>query len=164
MYYKKYNKFRKTIVKNKGLFGIIKLLYKILPVILFLCYPALIAYLAYMVDIRLVRVIVVPAGVFIAVTVIRIIVNRPRPYEDNKLIPLFQKSTKGKSFPSRHVASAFIISYAFLYINPWLGIPSLVISTVITILRPVAGVHYITDVLAAFAISSVFGILFFFII
>ena len=60
-------------------------------------------------------------------------------------------------------ASAFILSYAFLYINPVLGIISLSISLVMASLRPLCGVHYISDVVAGILISSIIGILFFFI-
>ena len=86
-----------------------------------------------------------------------------RPYEKYNYTPVFPKDTKGKSFPSRHAASAFILSYAFLYINPILGIISLSISLVMASLRPLCGVHYISDVVAGILISSIIGILFFFI-
>ena len=93
----------------------------------------------------------------------RLLINRTRPYEKYNYTPVFPKDTKGKSFPSRHAASAFILSYAFLYINPILGIISLSISLVLASLRPLCGVHYISDVVAGILISSVIGILFFFI-
>lgn len=161
---KSYNKMKNKIIKNEGLFKVIKFMYKLLPLIIFIAYPIVIAFLVFNWDLRFVRVIVVPAGTFIAVTIIRIIVNRPRPYEKEKINPLFPKDTIGKSFPSRHVASAFIIAFAFMYISPLLGIPCIILATIISILRPLAGVHYVSDVIFGFLISAFFAGLFFYLI
>ena len=109
------------------------------------------------------KLILTPLTSFILVSVIRKCIDAKRPYEKYNYTPVFPKDTKGKSFPSRHAASAFILSYAFLYINPVLGIISLSISLVMASLRPLCGVHYISDVVAGILISSVIGILFFFI-
>ena len=159
-----YNKIKKNIISNRKLFKIITLMYNLLPLIIFIAYPLLIIYLLFTWNMGYIRVIVVPAGTFIAVTIIRIIVNRPRPYEKTGITPLFKKNTKGKSFPSRHVASAFAIAFAFLYINTFLGILFLALAFLISILRPIAGVHYVSDVIFGFLISALFGILFFFIL
>lgn len=155
---------KNSILKKEGLFKAIKLMYKLLPILIFIAYPVVIAFLVFNWDLRFVRVIVVPAGTFIAVTIIRIIVNRPRPYEKEKIKPLFPKDTVGKSFPSRHVASAFAIAFAFLYISPYLGIPCIVVATIISVLRPIAGVHYVSDVIFGFLISGFFAGLFFYLI
>ena len=158
-----YERMKNKIVSNKFLYNAIKIMYKVLPLVIFLAYPLLVAYLIFNWDTRYIRVIFVPIGVYIAITIMRIIVNRPRPYEKEGISTLFPKSTKGKSFPSRHCGSAFIIAFAFWYISIGLGIPCMIIATIISLLRPVAGVHYISDILGAVAISSLFGILFFFI-
>ena len=153
-----------AIKSNHTLYSILKFIYKFLPFVLFISYPVMIIYLLVVWDLRIIRVITIPAFTFLAVTVMRILINRPRPYERYSFTPVFPKDPKGKSFPSRHTASAFIISYAFLYINPVLGVISMVISAFLSFLRPVVGVHYVSDVVAGFLISSLFGIVFFFII
>ena len=66
--------------------------------------------------------------------------------------------------PSRHTASAFIISLAILYINTELGIAALSVSFLITLSRLLAGVHFIKDVLVAMLISVTIGVIFFFLI
>ncbi|MGN0463065.1 MAG: phosphatase PAP2 family protein [Ruminococcus sp.] len=154
-----------TAIKNyKKLYNVIKFLYKFLPLVLFLGYPIMVIYLVAVWDLRFIKVLTIPAVTFLAVTVMRILINRPRPYEKYSFTPVFPKDTKGKSFPSRHTASAFIISYAFLYICPVLGVVSMVISAFLSLLRPVVGVHYVSDVLGGFLVSSLLGIVFFFII
>lgn len=152
-----------TIKNNNALYKVVKFIYKFVPFSIFLGYPILLCYLLFTKDIRIIKVIVIPLVTFIGVTIMRLLINRTRPYEKYNYTPVFPKDTKGKSFPSRHAASTFILSYAFLYINPVLGIISLSISLVMASLRPLCGVHYISDVVAGILISSVIGILFFFI-
>ena len=161
---KQFIKTTTAIKNNKTLYNVIKFLYKFLPLVLFLGYPIMVIYLVAVWDLRFIKVLTIPAVTFLAVTVMRILINRPRPYEKYSFTPVFPKDTKGKSFPSRHTASAFIISYAFLYICPVLGVISMVISAFLSLLRPVVGVHYVSDVLGGFLVSSVLGIVFFFII
>lgn len=161
---KQFIKTTTAIKNNKTLYNVIKFLYKFLPLVLFLGYPIMVIYLVAVWDLRFIKVLTIPAVTFLAVTVMRILINRPRPYEKYSFTPVFPKDTKGKSFPSRHTASAFIISYAFLYICPVLGVISMVISAFLSLLRPVVGVHYVSDVLGGFLVSSLLGIVFFFII
>ena len=161
---KQFIKTTDAIKNNRTLYSILKFIYKFLPLVLFVAYPIMIIYLLIVWDLRFIRVITIPAFTFLAVTVMRILINRPRPYERYSFTPVFPKDTKGKSFPSRHTASAFIISYAFLYINPVLGVISMVISAFLSFLRPVVGIHYVSDIVAGFLISSLLGIVFFFII
>ena len=144
-----------TIKNNNALYKVVKFIYKFVPFSIFLGYPILLCYLLFTKDIRIIKVIVIPLVTFIGVTIMRLLINRTRPYEKYNYTPVFPKDTKGKS--------AFILSYAFLYINPVLGIISLSISLVMASLRPLCGVHYISDVVAGILISSVIGILFFFI-
>ena len=160
----KFMAMKNAIEENKAIYNIIKVIYKIFPYFLFLGYSALIVYLLIEWDLRLIKVVTVPAVTFFAVTIIRYVLNKPRPYEVMDITPLFPKSTKGKSFPSRHTASAVIISFAFLYVNIWLGIVSLVLSFLIISIRPIVGVHFIRDIVAGALISTLLGIIFFFVI
>lgn len=59
--------------------------------------------------------------------------------------------------PSRHTACAFIIAMAFMYVSIPLGIAYLIISAFIMISRVLAGVHFISDVIAGMAISLLYG-------
>lgn len=97
---------------------------------------------------NLYRNILVPFDSFIVVTVLRILVNRKRPYEEFGIAPVIPKETRGKSFPSRHVFSAFVIAMTYLCNTTWWGIGVLlvVLSVLIAAIRVVSGVHYISDV------------------
>lgn len=66
--------------------------------------------------------------------------------------------------PSRHTACAFIIAMTFMYVSIPLGIAYLIISALIMISRVLAGVHFISDVIAGMAISLLYGYFSFFII
>ena len=76
---------------------------------------------------------------------------------------LVNKNTTGKSFPSRHTVSAFIIAMAFLYVNTNLGIIMLCLATAIGLTRILSGVHFVRDVVGGAAIGIFIGIIGFFI-
>lgn len=130
---------------------------QILTGIVFAAYPLLLIGLFFWQPKELFRAIVVPLDGFIGVSVFRCLVNRKRPYEAFGLPPVIPKKTAGKSFPSRHVFSAAIIAFTFCAIPHlmWIGIVLVVCTVLIAILRVIAGVHYISDVVAAVLIAAV---------
>lgn len=121
-------------------------------------YPLLLAVLAYRGDPRFWRVLLVPAAAFGAVTVMRRIWNRPRPYETMDIEPLIAREKKGQSFPSRHVASVTIIAFAFWYVFPPLGIVLSAVALLISVIRPLAGIHFPRDVAAGIVFSLALGV------
>lgn len=108
---------------------------------------------------HLLKYILVPAVLFVLVSIFRYFYNAPRPYEKYDFTPLYNKKTVGKSFPSRHVFSAFIISLMMLHFNIALGVVFLALSIVLAIVRVLAGVHFIKDVMVGSLISIVAYIL-----
>lgn len=151
--------------KNKKIANtILKIIYKGLPYVIFASYGLLLLYLIFNRSAEIFKIVLVPLGVFLFVTVIRKIFNRERPYEKFGIESVFSKTKKGESMPSRHTASAFIISMAFLYLSPALGICFLCISFLIMLSRVFAGVHFISDVLAGMALSIISGYIFLFFI
>ncbi len=150
--------------KNQTARYTLHFVYKLLPIVMFVAYPALLVYAFVERRDALLRLILVPLGVFIGVSLLRVVVNEPRPYERYGMPSVFHKDTKGKSFPSRHTASAFIIAMAFLYVNVPLGIAAMVIALLIEASRIMAGAHYVHDVVAGTAISVLAGWVFFFIV
>lgn len=142
---------------NQAAYRVLFFIYKILPNFLFLAYPALLLYKYFMQEQSLLLLIAVPLGVLIAVSILRYIINEPRPYEVYGIDSVFHKETKGKSMPSRHTASAFIIAMAVLSLNIPLGITALTVAVLITVSRVLAGAHFIRDVLAGMAISVAAG-------
>ncbi len=115
-------------------------------------------------DVRVVRAALVPAATFALVTVVRSAVNEPRPYETYAVDPLIHKDTHGKSFPSRHLASAVIIACALTWLLPPAGIAAFVACAVVAYCRIVGGVHYPRDVVAAALIALACGALGFFVL
>lgn len=106
----------------------------------------------------------VPMAVFALVSLMREVLNRPRPYESWPLDPLIAKASSGRSFPSRHMASAVIIAMELQWL--WLpaGIAAWVLCAVIAFTRIAGGVHYPSDVIGAVAIAGILGFVGFYLI
>ncbi len=154
-----------TATKSRS--NTIKALHDILPAIMMLLYPMQIIYLFITEGFKsevFLKATFVPLFVLVLVTVIRYIVNAKRPYEVYNFSPAVKKNTKGKSFPSRHTASAFIIALAFLYIDTSVGIVMLLLAAAIGITRVLSGAHFIRDVIGGAVISILIGSICFFIL
>ena len=106
--------------------------------------------------------LIVPAVVFIAVSIMRALINYPRPFQKYHFDPILPHK-KGQSFPSRHTASAVVIAMACLYVSIPYGIIMLILSTLVAVTRVMVGIHYIRDILAAAVIAVGLGLLGFFI-
>ena len=113
-------------------------------------------------DIRLVRVLAVPAVCFIVCTVLRPLIGRQRPYDrfDAEPVGRFVRG-KGKSMPSRHTASAVAITIAIVYIipSPALSVALSLLSSLVAVLRMLTGQHYPSDVVAAVLLSGVVSLI-----
>lgn len=115
-------------------------------------------------DPRIVRYLAVCAISFAALSALRAKLNRPRPYELYDIDPLIKKDTKGKSFPSRHIFSATVISCALLWLDVRLGIAGFVVTTAIAVIRVMGGVHFPRDVAAGAALGVLCGVIGFWIV
>ena len=131
---------------------------QILTWLVFLIYPLYIVVLYTEKDPKLLKTIVVPAISFVLVTVLRRIINAPRPYEKFEIPPVIEKDTKGKSFPSRHVFSVFIIAVTIFYSHPGPGILIGLIGVAMAVIRVVGGVHEPRDVVAGAVIGILCGV------
>lgn len=60
--------------------------------------------------------------------------------------------------PSRHVFSEAVISMAWLYVFPPLGMVLLAVSLLGAAIRVIGGVHYPTDVAAGYAVGVLAGL------
>lgn len=144
----------------------IRTLHDVLPLILYIFYPVQLIMLAINEGLGsevFLRFTLIPLATLIIVSAIRAVINAKRPYEVFGYTPAVEKDTKGRSFPSRHTVSAFIIAMAFLYIQTKIGIIMLILATVIGVTRVLAGVHFVRDVVGGAAIGIIAGILGFFI-
>ncbi len=136
---------------------------KSITVSIYIFYPLFLLYL-YLVNYpEILKALLVPLISFIVLSIIRRLLNFPRPYEKYDIKPLYEKKTKGCSFPSRHTFSAFIIAFAVLPINIPLGILLTILSIVLAVTRVLCGIHFIKDVVAGFlfaVISAICGMFF----
>ena len=130
----------------------------------YLAYPILLLVLAIHRDGRFWRALLVPGISFVLLSLVRRALNFPRPYEALDIDPLIHKDTKGKSMPSRHVFSIFVIAMTFLWIVPWLGIVLLILGAALACVRVIGGVHFPRDVLVGAAVGILCGLVGFYLI
>lgn len=136
---------------------------KVLTGIVFLSYPLLLLYLLWRKDPWLARAIIVPLDSFLLVSFLRILIHAKRPYEKFGVAPVLEKDTVGKSFPSRHVFSVFIIGMTFFYQCWWIGILFMGIGILLGIIRVLGGVHEPRDVIAGAIAGIICGVVGFYI-
>ena len=105
-------------------------------------------------------VLLLTAIPFVFVTLLRKIINAPRPYELYGFYDTAPKSKRGESFPSRHAFSAFSIGTLALWVSLPVGIALLSLAVALAVSRVLLGIHFIRDVLAGAVVgiaSSVIG-------
>lgn len=120
-------------------------------------YLVSLALLAVRGDARIVRALLVPAACFLLATALRPLIGRQRPYDRFDAPPVGRyRRGKGKSMPSRHAASAAAIACAAVYAFPSapMGVCMGALTALIAALRVLSGQHYLSDVLAAVAMSA----------
>ncbi len=137
----------------------INLLNRSITVPIYCLYPLILVFLIYTQDERFWRALLTPAISFVLVSVLRNYINAPRPYEVSGVKPIIAKDTKGKSFPSRHVFSIFVIATTLYFIFKPLGIFLMIAGVLLAILRVIGGVHFPRDVIAGAFIGILSGIL-----
>ncbi len=153
---------KEWFANNKTAYKILKVLYKFLPLIMVATVPVLIIVKALMgIDYDFLRMIYIPLFTLGLVTLLRKIINKPRPYEVYKTEPVIKRDGKGQSFPSRHTASAFIIAMCAIPVSLPLTICLLFVSVLIGLTRIFAGVHFISDVIMGAVLSVITGLVFF---
>ena len=97
---------------------------------------------------------------FVAVSVLRRILNMPRPYEVGSIERIdASKSKRGESFPSRHVFSAFVIATVLLPWSVWLSVGLFVMGSLMAVVRVITGRHFIRDVVSGAIIGVLAGVI-----
>lgn len=129
---------------------------KMITVLVFVSYPLLLLYLASVSNWKeLSGCICIPAASFLLVSLFRRKYSAPRPYEALDIRPLIPKETKGRSFPSRHVFSVFMIGMTYLAVIGPFGLVIMALGVVMAFIRVIGGVHFPKDV-AVGALSGIF--------
>src|SRR5699024_2462800 len=135
----------------------------LITTLIYITYPLVLFYLIYTRDERFWRVLFAPAISFVFVRMIRHCIDPPRPYEVKEIDPIIKKETKGNSFRSRHLFSAFVIAIALYFIYKPLGILLMFAGFLLAVLRVIGGVHFPRDVIVGAIIGIVSGVLGFYI-
>lgn len=105
------------------------------------------------------RFVLVPGASFVLLTLVRARIDAPRPYEVLAIDPLIHKSTRGRSFPSRHVFSIFVIAMSWVAYLPIVGVVLLALGVLMAIVRVVGGVHWPRDVIVGALCGIAAGVL-----
>lgn len=153
----RYNKFYNFIKENEKRYTIFKVIYKLATRLIVLGYFLLLCYVIMEDKENIIKVVAVPGATFLLCSILRHFVDRKRPYEVLDITPLIPKEKKGHSFPSRHVVSAAIISMTGWYVSPLIGSIFLCICVIVSVMRVLAGVHYISDVLGGIIFAVICG-------
>ncbi len=132
---------------------------KLTTTFVYLTYPFFLLKLAIERDFRFWKILIIPMISFILVSIFRSYKNAPRPYEILDIEQIINKSTKGNSFPSRHVFSILVIGMTLFYISIPVGIFLMIIGAVVSVVRVVGGVHFPKDVAAGAVIGILSGII-----
>ena len=110
-----------------------------------------------------VRLILITGVPFVLVSLVRGLIDAPRPYEvytDIYTVP--PKKRGGASFPSRHAFSVFAIGTELLFVYPSVAAVILILGASLAVSRVLRGVHFLRDVLSGAligALCSVIGML-----
>lgn len=142
----------------------VKLVDRILTAFVYFIYPAYLVVLFLEKNPFLLRAVLVPAVSFVCVSLFRNFYNAPRPYEKFGVPPVLEKDTKGKSFPSRHVFSVFVIAMTIFYLHPGAGILLGILGAVLGGMRVLGGVHEPRDIAAGAVVGIVSGVIGFYLI
>lgn len=159
-----YKKMTQPFRDNVGLAKGLHIANKLCTGVMYLAYPILLVYLYFFGKFSsyfsFKKALLVPAISFVLLSIVRALINRPRPYETFEMPPVIKKDTKGNSFPSRHVFSATMIAMTFLLMSPWswIGMLFLCVSVLLAAVRVISGVHFISDVLAGIVVAMVAAI------
>lgn len=106
-----------------------------------------------------VKIFCAPAFALFFVSVLRLAIDRPRPYNEDGagIVPLQKKEGDRNSFPSRHLTSAAVIAATFFPYLPTLSALLFVFSVGLGYARFAIGWHYPSDLFAGFVFGLAIG-------
>ncbi len=157
-------KLLEKIANSKMRVKALKIASAISTVLIFVSFLSLL-YVSYKaVKIQALYVSVICGVPFVLVSLFRHFFNAPRPYELYDFYKEPPKNKKGKSFPSRHVFSGFVIATTFLVYSVPVGIMIFLLSVLLSVARVLLGIHFIRDCVCGALIgvsASLIGLLVF---
>lgn len=97
-------------------------------------------------------------NVLVSNVLLKNLVARTRPYEIIEGLKLIIKKQRDYSFPSGHSSGSFALASVIYIETPRkIGIPAMIIATLIALSRLYVGVHYPTDVFAGMIVGTLIG-------
>lgn len=158
-----YSDLSARIKNNSGLVLVLKVLDKAITYITVLLYLGLLIYGVFLIPSQggtlLYRSILIPGVSFIFISQFRKKLSAPRPYEVYGFTPALDKDTVGRSFPSRHVFSIFMVACTYFQVSIPIGIIIMIMGLGLAVIRVVGGVHFIKDVVAGAIMAILIGII-----
>lgn len=115
-------------------------------------------YLEYGVN-RTLHLIYLPLLTAFICAVLRIVINRERPWEKYAFRPVDDKNRGGHSFPSIHVGLALSITLCVIPYGPNMSLLLMTVTIVIIISRLLTGLHYISDIVFSILIAWLINML-----
>lgn len=109
--------------------------------------------------VKTVKLLALSAVPFLTVSIFRYLFNAPRPYELYGFYKSLPKHKSGKSFPSRHVFSSFLIATLAFNYSIILGVLLAALSFVLACARVLLGIHFVRDCIAGALIGVISGII-----
>lgn len=106
---------------------------------------------------NLLGALVAPAVALGVSNLLRRLIDRPRPYTVYSIRPLIFKSTQGRSFPSNHTTSAFVLAITAFRLSAGVGVVMLILAILTGLSRLSAGLHWPTDVLFGAGLGILLG-------
>lgn len=94
-----------------------------------------------------------PFIVLVCTVLLRVFINKPRPYQKYPITPIDDKIRNGHSFPSIHTSLALSIALTVLGIGPNMSLLLSALAIVVIITRLLTGEHYISDIVASILIA-----------
>jgi len=153
-FYEELSKNYQTDEKKK----LLRLCNKIVTNTYYIVYPFLLLYLFVKQSEKLLPTILIPLFSIVAITLLRKVLARPRPYEEYPIDQILEKETQHNAMPSRHVFSATIIAMMCFTVSPILACILLVLAALEGYIRVIGGVHYPRDVIVGYLLGIFFGL------
>ena len=94
---------------------------------------------------------------YILVTVLRNLIDAPRPYELYSFYEVKPKNKKGRSYPSRHIYCSFATAILAISVNPFFAIGLGLFALTMCFCRVTLGIHFIRDALSGALIGVIAG-------
>ncbi len=140
-------------------------IYKMAPVFYQCFYAVIAAYLLYYRSNKVGLYLFVPLVCMLTSYGLRHIVKKQRPYARYGYILDYDiKRKKSYSFPSNHSTASMIIAYAIGFVNIYAGGVLFIFAILTGISRVCLGIHYFSDVLAGWVLSTFFAVIGFYIL